>query len=66
MSLLRMGMEILRDKHQGLGLHAGSKHIFLKVKQKLRKFGMLIFGLSGTGKTTLICHDHELVSPEKD
>ncbi len=66
MSILRMAMEIMRTEQQGLGLHAGSKYFKLKESDgKLNEKGMLIFGLSGTGKTTLTCHDHNLKDPEK-
>ena len=50
----------------GLGLHAGSK--VLRVfgpDGALRDVGFLLFGLSGTGKTTLTLHDHGLKEPEK-
>ena len=48
-------------KAGGLGLHAGSK--VLKVqnsKGKVEEKGILLFGLSATGKTTLTCHSHWL------
>ena len=50
-------------KQQGLlGLHAGSK--VLKARDaatgKLQRIGMIIFGLTATGKTTHSCHDHGL------
>jgi phosphoenolpyruvate carboxykinase (ATP) len=32
---------------------------------KLKDFGFLLFGLSGTGKTTLSCHPHWLHYPER-
>jgi phosphoenolpyruvate carboxykinase (ATP) len=32
---------------------------------KLKDFGFLLFGLSGTGKTTLSCHSHWLHYPER-
>ena len=64
MSLLRMAMEIMREDRDGLGLHAGSKVIKLKVDGKIKNHGMLIYGLSGTGKTTLTCHNHNLRDPE--
>lgn len=44
-----------------LGLHAGSKILRVKDTQgKPRRYGMLIFGMSGTGKTTHTCHLHGL------
>src|SRR3970282_594157 len=49
-------------KQQGmLGLHAGSKILKAKGSDgRMRKYGMLIFGMSGTGKTTHTCHTHGL------
>ena len=44
-----------------MAIHAGSK--LLTARQKdgtLKRYGMLLFGLSGTGKTTHSCHDHGL------
>lgn len=65
MSLLRMGMEIMRRDKNGLGLHAGSKTFrLLNNKGEVEEKGALIFGLSGTGKTTLTCHNHGMKSPE--
>jgi phosphoenolpyruvate carboxykinase (ATP) len=55
MSVLRMAMEICRKDRNGIGLHAGSKLYVLRQGQR----GVLVFGLSGTGKTTLCCHRHE-------
>lgn len=55
---LRMAMYHVK-KQGGLGLHAGSKCIYLKDPEgKPLKKGVLLFGLSGTGKTTLTCHHH--------
>ncbi len=48
-------------KAGGLGLHAGSK--LMKVREgdgNLKEKGILLFGLSATGKTTLTCHHHWL------
>ncbi len=49
-------------KQRGMiGLHAGSK--ILRVRDhggRPRRYGMLIFGMSGTGKTTHTCHLHGL------
>ena len=61
---LRMAMWNAKQKGM-LGLHAGSK--ILKVKGsdgRIRRYGMIIFGMSGTGKTTHTCHTHSL--NEKD
>lgn len=57
---LRLAM--YHAKKQGLlGLHAGSKIIKAKDKKgKLKRYGMILFGLTATGKTTHACHDHEL------
>ena len=63
-SMLRQAMYWIK-RRGGLGLHAGSK--ILRVKGPdgtLRDVGFLLFGLSGTGKTTLTLHDHGLTEPE--
>ncbi len=52
-------------KTQGnLGLHAAGKILRVRRDNQLKDFGFLLFGLSGTGKTTLSCHSHWLKSPE--
>lgn len=52
-------------KKQGhLGLHAASKILRVYRGKELRDFGFLLFGLSGTGKTSLSCHSHWLGYPE--
>ena len=58
---LRMAM--WHAKQQGmLGLHAGTKVIRARDRDgKLRKLGMVIFGLTATGKTTHACHNHGLL-----
>ena len=44
-----------------LGLHAGSKVLKTKGSDgRIKRYGMLIFGMSGTGKTTHTCHTHGL------
>ncbi len=49
----------------GIGLHAGSKVLKVKdVNQELKEVGMIMFGLSGTGKTTLTIHGHGLTGEE--
>src|SRR5262249_13556183 len=64
-SMLRQAMYWMK-RRGGLGLHAGSKILpVLGPDRKLRDVGFLLFGLSGTGKTTLTLHDHGLVDPEK-
>ncbi len=62
---LRMMMYHHKTRRDGLGLHAGSK--LLRVRRKdgaLVEKGMLLFGLSATGKTTLTCHHHWLDATE--
>lgn len=57
---LRMAMWNAKQKGM-LGLHAGSKILKAKGSDgRIRKYGMLIFGMSGTGKTTHTCHTHGL------
>ncbi len=64
-AFLRMCMYYAKTKKGRLGLHAGSKVIKVFDKDNiLREKGAIFFGLSGTGKTTLTCHDHDLKSPE--
>lgn len=57
---LRMAMWLA--KKQGmLGIHAGAKVLkALDSSGNLKKYGMFLFGLSATGKTTHACHDHGL------
>jgi phosphoenolpyruvate carboxykinase (ATP) len=57
---LRMAMWYA--KQQGmLGIHSGSKLVTARwADGKLRRFGVLLFGLSATGKTTHSCHTHGL------
>lgn len=60
---LRMAM--WRAKLEGmLGVHAGSKIVVARDPEaELRRYGILLFGLSATGKTTHACHDHGLDQP---
>jgi len=51
-------------KNGNLGLHAASKILRVFRGDQLRDFGFLLFGLSGTGKTSLSCHSHWLRFPE--
>jgi len=52
-------------KKGNLGLHAASKIIRVRRNGELKDFGVLLFGLSGTGKTALSCHSHWLRPPER-
>ena len=63
-SFLRQAM--YRAKLEGrLGLHAGSKEVRVRMPDgTLRNHGMLFFGLSGTGKTSLTCHAFGLSGDE--
>jgi phosphoenolpyruvate carboxykinase (ATP) len=64
-SFLRLGMWYVKQKKECLGLHAGSKVLKVKNQQgDLIEKGAIFFGLSGTGKSTLTCHDHNLAKPE--
>ena len=64
-SMLRQAMYWIK-RRGGLGLHAGSKVLrVIGPDHELRDVGFLLFGLSGTGKTTLTLHDHGLEEPER-
>jgi phosphoenolpyruvate carboxykinase (ATP) len=64
-SFLRMAMWYVKQKLDCLGLHAGSKVLKVKNQQgAITEKGAIFFGLSGTGKSTLTCHDHYLSKPE--
>lgn len=64
-SMLRQAMYWMK-KRGGLGLHAGSKLLRVTgADGKLHDVGFILFGLSGTGKTTLTLHDHGLKDPER-
>jgi len=52
-------------KEGNLGLHAASKILRVFRDGQLNDFGFILFGLSGTGKTSLSCHSHWLRSPER-
>jgi len=52
-------------KGGNLGLHAASKIIRVFRDGELRDLGFILFGLSGTGKTSLSCHSHWLRPPER-
>ncbi|MDI6709127.1 MAG: phosphoenolpyruvate carboxykinase (ATP) [Bacillota bacterium] len=63
-SFLRMAMFVAKERG-GLGFHAGAKLLrVFGTDGKLRETGFILFGLSGTGKTTLTMHDHDLAAPE--
>ena len=52
-------------KRGGLGFHAGSKVLRVRTaKGALEDIGFILFGLSGTGKTSLTIHDHGLTGEE--
>lgn len=46
------------DEHDMLGLHSGSKLVAARdaVNQQLKKYGVFMFGLTATGKSTWSCH----------
>jgi len=52
-------------KEGNLGLHAAGKILRVFRRDQLQDFGFLLFGLSGTGKTSLSCHSHWLRHPER-
>ena len=64
MAALRSVMYITREYRNGLAMHAGGKLYRLKIEGEIKEKGVLIFGLSGTGKTTITLNDHDLQSPE--
>ncbi len=66
MATLRMAMHIAREDMRGVGLHAGSKKVILREEgsETLTEKGLLVFGLSGTGKTTITTADHGFKDPE--
>ncbi|MBI2608468.1 MAG: phosphoenolpyruvate carboxykinase [Deltaproteobacteria bacterium] len=55
-SFLRQAMYRMKQKG-GLGLHAGAKEVTYSKNGEKYTEGLLLFGLSGTGKTSLTCHD---------
>lgn len=58
---LRMAMWFAKQEGM-LGLHAGAKIVKARDAKtgKIKKYSMIIFGLTATGKTTHSCHDHGL------
>lgn len=63
-SFLRLAMYETK-RRGGLGLHAGSKRVYLGRGDSVQTVGQLFLGLSATGKTTLTCHDFGLTPPEE-
>jgi phosphoenolpyruvate carboxykinase (ATP) len=59
---LRMAMWAAKQEEM-LGVHAGAKIVKAKDTKtgKIKRYGMLLFGLSATGKTTHACHNHGLL-----
>ncbi len=64
MAALRSVMYLTREYRNGLAMHAGGKLYRLRFGKEIKEKGVLIFGLSGTGKTTITLNDHDLQSPE--
>ncbi len=63
MGFLRMAMWDAKEEGM-LSLHAGSKIISAQQPDgNSKRYGMLFFGLSGTGKTTHACHGHGMDGP---
>ncbi|NOZ62888.1 MAG: phosphoenolpyruvate carboxykinase (ATP) [Calditrichaeota bacterium] len=46
------------DEHDMLGLHAGTKLVYVRDPKdnKIKRYGVFLFGLSATGKSTWSCH----------
>ena len=64
-SFLRKAMYAIKERG-GLGFHTGSKVLrVINDAGEINEVGFIMFGLSGTGKTTLTMHDHGLSEPEK-
>lgn len=63
MGFLRMAMWDAKETGL-LSLHAGSKIVTARQPGgESKRYGMLFFGLSGTGKTTHACHAHDMDAP---
>ncbi|MFP4456574.1 MAG: phosphoenolpyruvate carboxykinase (ATP) [Clostridia bacterium] len=64
-SFLRQAMFCAKE-WGGLGFHAGSKVLKIKDSEDtIKEYGFIMFGLSGTGKTTLTLSDHDLSGEEE-
>lgn len=62
-AFLRMAMWLAKQRGM-LGLHAGTKIVRAQAPDgSIRRLGMIIFGITATGKTTHSCHDHGLTRP---
>lgn len=58
---LRMAMWAAKQDGM-LGVHAGAKIVKAKDNTgRIKRYGMILFGLSATGKTTHACHNHGLL-----
>jgi phosphoenolpyruvate carboxykinase (ATP) len=58
---LRMAMWAAKQEGM-LGIHAGAKIVKAKDSTgRIRRYSMILFGLSATGKTTHACHNHGLL-----
>jgi phosphoenolpyruvate carboxykinase (ATP) len=58
---LRMAMWMAKQEGM-LGIHAGAKVVKAKNKAgDIKRYSMILFGLSATGKTTHACHNHGLL-----
>ncbi|MFC2170281.1 phosphoenolpyruvate carboxykinase (ATP), partial [Acidobacteriota bacterium] len=45
------------DQHGMLGLHAGTKIVYVRdTEGKIKNYGVFLFGLTATGKSTWACH----------
>ncbi|MGB9619709.1 MAG: phosphoenolpyruvate carboxykinase (ATP), partial [Armatimonadota bacterium] len=62
-AFLRMAMWLAKERGM-LGLHAGTKTMrALGPDGRIHRVGMIMFGITATGKTTHSCHDHGLDLP---
>jgi len=59
---LRMAMWAGKQEKM-LGLHAGAKIVkVIDNSGRMRRYSIILFGLSATGKTTHACHNHGLIN----